>query len=152
MTIYSEPEERKAQLSAFLLEHTATQTKREVIVLSGDDTKESPSYAGRVQPRGNLASLPVNVTISQLQHTDTGLYTSTFIYKDSTGADKDIKGHTQLFLYVKVAGVYIFVSTCLACLSVDKISYMNPCLRQNFKDLKMRPAQTVGQIFKSTNM
>lgn len=102
VTIYSEPQERKAQLIAFHLEHTATQTKREVIVVFGDDVKESASYAGRVQPSGSLASLSINVTISQLQHTDTGLYTSRFIYKDST-ADQVIKGRTQLFLYVKVA-------------------------------------------------
>lgn len=113
VTIYSEPQERKAQLSAFYLEHTATQTKREVIVFSGDDVKESASYAGRVQPSGSLASLPINVTISQLQRTDTGLYTSRFMCKDST-ADQVIKGSTQLFLYVKVAGVYMFFSVCVS--------------------------------------
>lgn len=113
VTIYSEPQERKAQLIAFHLEHTATQTKREVIVFFGDDVTESASYAGRVQPSGSLASFPINVTISQLQHTDTGLYTSRFIYKDST-AEQVIKGRTQLFLYVKVAGVYMCCSACLS--------------------------------------
>ncbi|XP_062389117.1 uncharacterized protein LOC134077491 [Sardina pilchardus] len=104
VSIYSEPEpeERKGQLIEFYLEHTATQPKRQVLFLSENGAKESPSYTGRVQTSENVASLPINVNISQLRRTDTGLYTSRFIYKDSL-SNQDVQGSTQLFLHVKGA-------------------------------------------------
>ncbi|KAG5280037.1 hypothetical protein AALO_G00084240 [Alosa alosa] len=101
VTIYSEPEERRGQLIEFYLEHTATQPKRQVIFLSENGVKESQSYTGRVQTSG-IASFPINVNISQLRRTDTGLYTSRFINKGSS-SNQDVEGSTQLFLYVKGA-------------------------------------------------
>ena len=104
MTIYCEPEEKKPQLIGFYLDHSSTLPKREVVFLSENGrVKESPSYAGRVQISGSLASSQINVSVSQVRRTDTGLYTSRFIYKD----DSTSQDSTRLFLHVTVSGVYI---------------------------------------------
>ncbi|KAG7505731.1 hypothetical protein JOB18_038747 [Solea senegalensis] len=69
----------------------------------GGEVRLSPDHRGRMQFRGGLHSLHVNVTISHLEHSDTGLYMWELSYREMDNTDL-IHSDTKVFLLVEGTG------------------------------------------------
>lgn len=66
----------------------------------------NPEHRGRLRLCGGLASLQVNVTISQLQHSDTGLYMWELSYS-SEEPSAAVGGAQRVFVLVEAAGTWL---------------------------------------------
>ncbi|XP_075994838.1 uncharacterized protein LOC142989267 [Genypterus blacodes] len=87
------------------LYYTDTQSQTTLLSMSQDgEVRVHPQHRGRLELSGRLASLQVNVTITHLQHTDTGLYVWELGYREENGSDRTVLGAQQVFLFVEGTG------------------------------------------------
>ncbi|XP_026196545.1 uncharacterized protein LOC113148948 [Anabas testudineus] len=91
-------------LSAFSLYHRSAQSQTTVLSMAeGGKLRVNSDHRGRLQLRGGLDSPQVNVTISHLQHSDTGLYLLELSYKNNNSDATFIA--QRVFLLVEGAGI-----------------------------------------------
>lgn len=82
------------------LKHKFPHPERHVASISADGKmSETPQYRGRVKAHGVPGPGPVNVTVSQLRHTDTGIYFCQFNHSGVT-----VPGSREVFVSVEMAG------------------------------------------------
>ncbi|KAM9391614.1 uncharacterized protein KZ484_003141 [Pholidichthys leucotaenia] len=81
-------------------------TQGQITLLSvgeSGEVKVDPDHRGRLQLHGGLSSLQVNVTISDLQQRDAGLYLWELIYREENGSDQLLTAQ-RVFLLVEGTG------------------------------------------------
>lgn len=70
-------------------------------MVEGGELRVDPERRERLELRGGLDSLRVNVTLSNLHPSDTGLYMWELSYREENGSDQLILGSEMMFLLVK---------------------------------------------------
>lgn len=80
----------------------------------GGELRVDPQHRGRLQLCGGLDSLQVNVTISHLEHGDTGLYMWELSYREDDSPELTPSAE-KVFLLVEGAGTWLKHLTVLQC-------------------------------------
>ncbi|KAI3359923.1 hypothetical protein L3Q82_014274 [Scortum barcoo] len=100
----SSPQQKHCCLTGVHLYHRSSQSQTTLLSMAeGGGLRVDPDHRGRLQLSGGLDSLQVNVTISHLQPSDTGLYTWELSYRDSS-SDQVTLSAQKLFLLVEGTG------------------------------------------------
>ncbi|XP_035510288.1 uncharacterized protein LOC118322662 [Morone saxatilis] len=87
------------------LYHRSAQSQTTLLSMAkGSEFRVSPDHRGRLQLRGGLDSTRVNVTISHLQTSDTGLYMWELSYGEENSLDQGKLGDQKVFLLVQGTG------------------------------------------------
>ncbi|XP_063759646.1 uncharacterized protein LOC134877901 [Eleginops maclovinus] len=92
-------------LTGLYLYHRSAHSQTTLLSMAvGGELRVALGYKGRLQLNGGLDSLQVNVTVSQLQHSDTGLYMWELTYMEDNRSDQiTLSAHT-VFLLVEGTG------------------------------------------------
>ncbi|XP_022608093.1 uncharacterized protein LOC111227019 [Seriola dumerili] len=86
------------------LYHRSSQSQTTLLSIAGDgEVRVNPEHRGRLQLCGGLDSPQVNVTISHLEHSDTGLYMWELTYGEELSPDLVLSAQ-KVFLLVDGAG------------------------------------------------
>ncbi|XP_018527259.1 uncharacterized protein LOC108880294 [Lates calcarifer] len=93
----------KLSLRGLHLYHRGAQTQTTLLSMAkGGEIKVNPEHRGRLHLGGGLDSAQVNVTISHLQHNDTGLYMWELSYREENYSDLILSAE-KVFLLVEGA-------------------------------------------------
>ncbi|XP_015212068.2 cd7 antigen-like isoform X1 [Lepisosteus oculatus] len=97
-------QDRSTSSIGFYLRKKCQNPEKEVLFLRSGarDRTVSPSFRDRLQLEGEPRENELNVTISLLQHGDTGLYHCEFIYEGSP-LDRHVSGERDFFVFVERA-------------------------------------------------
>ncbi|KAG5853799.1 cd7 antigen-like [Anguilla anguilla] len=87
------------------LKRECTGPEREVMFFSESGPEGKPEDKERIQVLGDLSTIPVNVTISQLERRDSGLYFCEFVYAGES-EDRVIRGKEEFFLFVDTVKIH----------------------------------------------
>ncbi|XP_071329995.1 uncharacterized protein [Trachinotus anak] len=91
-------------LTGLHLYHRSAQSQTTLLSMAEDgDLRVNPEHRGRLQLCGGLDSPQVNVTISHLEHSDTGLYMWELSYSEARSSDFILSAQ-KVFLLVDGAG------------------------------------------------
>lgn len=100
------PQQEHGSLTGFHLYHRSAQSQTTLLSMAeGGGLRVDPDHRGRLQLCGGLDSLQLNVTISHLQPSDTGLYMWELSYREG-GSDLVILSAQKLFLLVEGTGMW----------------------------------------------
>ncbi|XP_028267488.1 uncharacterized protein LOC114439625 [Parambassis ranga] len=99
----SSQQNRSSPESLHLYHRDAQNQTTLLSMAEGDEVRVDPAHRGRLQIFGGLNSPTVNVTISRLQHSDSGLYVFELSYREGNGSDHIISPR-RVFLLVDAAG------------------------------------------------
>lgn len=100
----------KLSLRGLHLYHRGAQTQTTLLSMAkGGEIKVNPEHRGRLHHGGGLDSAQVNVTISHLQHNDTGLYMWELSYREENYSDLILSAE-KVFLLVEGAGKWLKTS------------------------------------------
>ncbi|XP_026180085.1 uncharacterized protein LOC113140477 [Mastacembelus armatus] len=92
---------QQGNLMGLTLHHRGAQSQTTLLsVAKGSDLRVNPEHRGRLQLKGGLDSPQVNVTISQLHHSDTGLYMWEMSYRNQESSDLILSAQ-KVFLFVE---------------------------------------------------
>lgn len=101
------PQQDLGSLTGFSLHHRNAQSQTTLLSMAeGGKFRVNTEHRGRLQLCGGLESLQVNVTISHLQHSDTGLYIWELSYRKQDNSDTIVIAQ-RLFLLVEGAGMWL---------------------------------------------
>ncbi|XP_029292887.1 uncharacterized protein LOC115011788 [Cottoperca gobio] len=99
------PQQDHGSLTGLHLYHRSGQSQTTLLSMAvGGETRVDPEHIGRLQLGGGLDSLQVNVTMSHLQRSDTGLYMWEMSYREENSADQVILSDQKVFLLVEGTG------------------------------------------------
>ncbi|XP_023649074.1 uncharacterized protein [Paramormyrops kingsleyae] len=102
LDIRCESEQSGSTAVGLYLKHKFPHPERHVASISTDGKmSETPQYLGRVNAHGGPGAGPVNITVSRLRHTDTGVYFCEFNHSGVT-----VLGSTEVFVSVEVTGCH----------------------------------------------
>ncbi|XP_042247943.1 uncharacterized protein LOC121883630 isoform X2 [Thunnus maccoyii] len=95
------PQQEHGSLTSLHLYHRSAQSQTTLLSMDeGRGLKVHREHEGRLQLSGGLDSLPVNVTISRLKHSDMGLYMWELSYRENS-SDQIILYTHKVFLLVQ---------------------------------------------------
>nr|XP_020472148.1 uncharacterized protein LOC109969545 [Monopterus albus] len=98
------PQQELGSLTGLTLYHRSAQSQTTLLSMAeGDHLRVNTAHRGRLQLSGRLDSLQVNVTISHLELSDTGLYMWDLSYRKENKSDL-ILSTQKVFLLVEGAG------------------------------------------------
>ncbi|XP_031168202.1 uncharacterized protein LOC116059326 [Sander lucioperca] len=98
------PRLERSSLTVLHLYHRSAQSQTTLLSMAeGGELKVDPEHRGRLQICGGLDSLQVNVTMSHLQRSDTGLYMWELIYRENS-SNQIILSAQKVFLLVEGTG------------------------------------------------
>ncbi|XP_044037916.1 uncharacterized protein LOC122869220 isoform X1 [Siniperca chuatsi] len=98
------PQQQHGSLTGLHLFHLSSQSQTTLLSMSeGSELRVDPEHKGRLQLCGGLDSLQVNVTISHLQRSDTGLYMWQLSYRENS-SDQILLSTQKVFLLVEGTG------------------------------------------------
>ncbi|KAK2833557.1 hypothetical protein Q5P01_017446 [Channa striata] len=93
-----------SSLTGMKVYHRSGQSQTTLLSMAeGGGLRVNPEHRGRLQLRGGLDSQQVNVTISHLQHSDTGLYTLELSYRKEENSHL-LRTTQSIFLLVEGSG------------------------------------------------
>lgn len=99
------PQQDLGRPTGFRLYHRSAQSQTTVMSMAdGANLRLNPDHRGRLRLWGGLKSLQVNVTISNVQHRDTGLYMWELSYRKEDNSDTILIAQ-RVFLLVEGAGM-----------------------------------------------
>ncbi|XP_044037917.1 uncharacterized protein LOC122869220 isoform X2 [Siniperca chuatsi] len=110
------PQQQHGSLTGLHLFHLSSQSQTTLLSMSeGSELRVDPEHKGRLQLCGGLDSLQVNVTISHLQRSDTGLYMWQLSYRENS-SDQILLSTQKVFLLVEgtAAGLFLLILSWLA--------------------------------------
>ncbi|XP_044037918.1 uncharacterized protein LOC122869220 isoform X3 [Siniperca chuatsi] len=109
------PQQQHGSLTGLHLFHLSSQSQTTLLSMSeGSELRVDPEHKGRLQLCGGLDSLQVNVTISHLQRSDTGLYMWQLSYRENS-SDQILLSTQKVFLLVEgTAGLFLLILSWLA--------------------------------------
>ncbi|XP_019117441.2 uncharacterized protein LOC109139205 [Larimichthys crocea] len=98
------PQQEYGSLRGLHLYHRSAQSQTTLLSMAvNSEAKVDPQHRGRLQHSKGLDSLQVNVTISHLQPSDTGLYMWELSYREDS-VDQIITSTQKVFLFVERTG------------------------------------------------
>ncbi|XP_045932369.1 uncharacterized protein LOC123987467 [Micropterus dolomieu] len=98
-------QQQHGSLEGLHLYHRSAQSQTTLLSMAKDvKIRVNPEHRGRLQLWGGLDSLQVNVTISHLQHSDTGLYMWELSYRGDNSSPQILLGAQKVFLLVERTG------------------------------------------------
>lgn len=101
------PQQDFGSLTGFNLYHRSAQSQTTVLSMAeGSELRVNPEHRGRLQLSGGLDSLQVNVTLSHLKHSDTGLYMWELSYRKEDNSALILNAQ-RIFLLVEGAGMWL---------------------------------------------
>lgn len=101
----SPPQRVRGTLTGLHLYHSSTQSQTTLLSMAeGAELRVDPGHRGRLEVFGGLGSPRVNVTVSQLQPTDTGVYTWELTYRAENSSNRVVLSGRQVFLLVEGTG------------------------------------------------
>ncbi|XP_034070921.1 cd7 antigen-like [Gymnodraco acuticeps] len=99
------PQLGAGRLTGLHLYHHSAHSQTTLLSLAvGGELRVAPGHRGRLQLLGGLESPQVNVTVSQLQRSDTGLYLWELSYTEDSRLDQILLSAHQVFLLVEGTG------------------------------------------------
>ncbi|XP_072225872.1 uncharacterized protein [Leuresthes tenuis] len=99
------PQQHQNRLASLHLYHRGGHSQTTLLSMAeGGEVKVDSERRARLQHRGGLNSLQINVSISRLQPTDTGLYAWEMSYREENSSSQIILGAQKIFLLVEGAG------------------------------------------------
>nr|XP_046270069.1 uncharacterized protein LOC124072603 [Scatophagus argus] len=99
------PQQRHGSLTGLHLYHRSAHSQTTLLSMAKDgDPRVDPERRGRLQLCGGLDSLQVNVSISHLEPSDTGLYMWELSYRKGNSSDQVVLGAQKVFLLVEGTG------------------------------------------------
>lgn len=99
------PQQEYGSLRGLHLYHRSAQSQTTLLSMAvNSEAKVDPQHRGRLQHSKGLDSLQVNVTISHLQPSDTGLYMWELSYREDS-VDQIITSAQKVFLFVERTGM-----------------------------------------------
>lgn len=99
------PQQEHGHLVGLHLYHRGPQRQTTLLsVAEGPTVRTDPELGARLQLSGGLESPRINVSISHLQLSDTGLYMWELSYRQKNSSDQIILGPQKYFLLVNVEG------------------------------------------------
>ncbi|KAM4531135.1 uncharacterized protein PAE49_023384 [Odontesthes bonariensis] len=99
------PQQDQNRLASLHLYHRGGQSQTTLLSMAeGGEVKVDSERRARLQHRGGLNSLEINVSISRLQLSDTGLYVWEMSYREENSSSQIILGAQKVFLLVEEAG------------------------------------------------
>lgn len=108
------PQQEHGSLTGLHLYRRRPQSQTTLLsMVEGGELRVDPEHRGRLQLRGGLFSLQVNVTISNLQPGDTGLYIWELSYREENSSDQIILSAQKVFLLVEGTGLWFTRLTIL---------------------------------------
>lgn len=100
------PQQERGHLVGLHLYHRGPQSQTTLLSVAQSSTvRKDPERGARLQLSGGLNSPRINVSISHLQLSDTGLYTWELSYRQKNSSDQVILGAQRYFLLVEGEGV-----------------------------------------------
>ncbi|XP_023250959.1 uncharacterized protein LOC111645866 isoform X2 [Seriola lalandi dorsalis] len=113
------PQQDLGRLMGLHLYHRSSQSQTTLLSIAGDgEHRVNPEHRGRLQLCGRLDSPQVNVTISHLEHSDTGLYMWELSYGEELSPDLVLSAQ-KVFLLVDGAAAGLVMLT-LGWLAAEK--------------------------------
>lgn len=101
------PQQAHGGLTSLHLYHRGVQSQTTLLtVTEGGVVRMDPDHRARLQLSGGLSSLKVNVTISHLAVSDTGLYMWELGYRDGNSSDQMILCAQKIFVLVEGTGTW----------------------------------------------
>ncbi|XP_042361371.1 uncharacterized protein LOC121956978 [Plectropomus leopardus] len=98
------PQQELSSLTGLHLYHRNAKSQTTLLSMAkGGKLRVNPEHSGRLQLYGGLDSLRVNVTMSHLRHSDTGLYMWELSYRENS-SDQIILSAQKVFLLVEGTG------------------------------------------------
>lgn len=99
------PQQQRGRLTGLHLYHHGPQTQTTLLsMVESGELRVDPRRGRRLQLRGGLDSLQVNVTMSDVQSSDTGLYMWVLSYRENR-SDQIISSAPKVFLLVEATGL-----------------------------------------------
>ncbi|PWA19215.1 hypothetical protein CCH79_00014585, partial [Gambusia affinis] len=99
------PQQERGHLVGLHLYHRGPQSQTTLLSVAQSSTvRKDPERGARLQLSGGLNSPRINVSISHLQLSDTGLYTWELSYRQKNSSDQVILGAQRYFLLVEGEG------------------------------------------------
>lgn len=102
-------------LTSLHLYHRNSQSQTTLLSMTEDKLMVHWEHKERLQTTGGLYSLQVNVTISHLQHSDTGLYMWELSYRGNSSEQMIVYAQKVLLLVQETSGMYLKHFTVLNC-------------------------------------
>ncbi|XP_069569668.1 uncharacterized protein [Brachyistius frenatus] len=103
--LFCSPQQDHGSLVGLHLYHRGAHSQTTLVSLAeGGEVSVDPGHGARLQLRGGLNSLEINVTISPLQLSDTGLFMWELSYRKDISSDQMILSAQKIFLLVEGAG------------------------------------------------
>lgn len=121
------PQQEHGGLTGLHLYHRSVQSQTTLLSMAEDgELRVDPEHRGRLQLCGGLDSLQVNVTVTHLQPSDTGLYIWELTYRDHP---QIILSTEEVFLLVEGTGTWLTHLTiqCLHSAAV-KSKFRSECV------------------------
>lgn len=139
VVISCSPWQAHGGLTGLHLYHRGVQSQTTLVsVTEAGEVTVATDHRARLVLRGDLSSMKVNVTISRLELSDTGLYMWDLSYRDTNSSDQMILCAQKTFVLVEVAGIWLHHLTvqdssllrfncCLCCReAVPLLSWLRP--------------------------
>ncbi|XP_026020966.1 uncharacterized protein LOC113020888 [Astatotilapia calliptera] len=105
VVISCSPWQAHGGLTGLHLYHRGVQSQTTLVsVTEAGEVTVATDHRARLVLRGDLSSMKVNVTISRLELSDTGLYMWDLSYRDTNSSDQMILCAQKTFVLVEVAG------------------------------------------------
>lgn len=101
------PQQEHSTLIYLHLYHRSAQSQTTLLSMAeGGGLRVNTDHRGRLQLRGGLDSLQVNVTVTLLQRSDTGLYVWELNYRVDNSSDQISLSAPKVFLLVEGTGMW----------------------------------------------
>ncbi|CAK6964850.1 uncharacterized protein LOC128378452 [Scomber scombrus] len=115
-----------SSLKGLYLYHRSAQNQTTLLSMTeGSKLKVHWEHKERLQTSGGLHSLRVNVTISHLQHSDTGLYMWELSYRGNSSEQMVVSSQKVFLLVQGTSGVVLLLLT-LSCLAIERCRKAKP--------------------------
>lgn len=101
------PQLEHSSLTGLHLYHRNAQSQTTLLSMAeGGEVRVNPEHRGRLQLRGGLDSLQINVTTSHLKPSDTGLYVLELSYRENNSEQIIFISAQKVFLLVEGTGMW----------------------------------------------
>ena len=110
-----DPEQAGLAPSGVILSAETCQVQKDLLSTVDDSAlRISSAYQSRLKVAGGMDSSQLNITISHLQHSDTGLYVCEFTYAVNKNPDHQ-SFSKNIFLFIEVKGMKKCIEQDIAC-------------------------------------